>query len=163
LHVRVSGAGTASSESSTVGLWVDGWLVEQVSLPGGSGSSGEVTVSAGTWADLTGRELVVRGRTGDGEWGAPWRLAIPSGSAGDPEKGAVAAQADAEPFVAVHRPTAGTSRASGSWDPDLVPLPAFPLLFVLDEPRVLGWAGLTLDGRAQWWWREEGRSVDLYY
>jgi hypothetical protein len=163
LHVRVSGPEAASEERSAIGLWVDGWLVEQISLPDAPGGSGEVTVGAATWTDLADRELVVRGRTGEGVWGPPWRLAIPTGSAGDPDKGATEAPMGAEPFAAVHRPMAGTLRATGSWGMEVLPLPVFPLLLVLGDPGVLGWAGVTLDGRSQWWRAEEGRSVDLYY
>jgi hypothetical protein len=63
----------------------------------------------------------------------------------------------------LHRPSVGTSAPMGSWTVTPLAPPSLPLLFVIAEPSLAGWSGVTLDGRSQWWWAEEGRSVDLYF
>jgi hypothetical protein len=161
LHVRVSADGAAG-----VGLWVDGWLVDEVDVATGAGAgagAGEVTVDAGTWSGLSGRELVVRARDEAGAWGPPWRLAVAAGGGGGPDPGQVGAALGAGTVAAVHRGGVGSTSLDCSWTAASLVAPAFPSLFVLGDEGVRGWAGVTLDDKGQWWRAEEGRSVDLYY
>ena len=166
LHVRISGPTDRSAAASYVGLWADGWLVEQTLVPadgdGGATVAGELQVPAPTWSGLVDREVVIRVRAADGVWGPPWRLAVAGLVGGDPVLGSPLGVPSPGPTVVAHRPSVGTSSLSVSWSAGSLSSPPFGLLFV-DDPAVSGWAGTTLDGWSQWWWMEGGRSVDVYF
>jgi hypothetical protein len=125
-------------------------------------SAGELQVGAQTWTDLAGRELVMRVRAADGVWGPPWRLAVAAPSGADPAPGSTQSGPPSGPTVVTHRPCSGTSDLQPSWSVGALASAPFGLVFALD-PAVSGWGGVTLDGRSQWWWMEEGRSVDVYF
>ena len=166
LHARISGTPDASGKARYVGVWVDGWLVRE-SLVAGDGAEGaavtaELVVPTQTWSGLVGRELVIRARNADGPWGPPWRLAVAGPAGGDPALGSPHVSPLPGPTAVAHRPGAGASSLQVSWRSGSVSAPPFGLLFVLD-PAVLGWGGVTLDSRSQWWWIQDGRSVDLYF
>jgi hypothetical protein len=164
LHVRVANAGGGEAVNIVVGLWADGWLVGTVAADGRSGrvSAGELSVGTRTWSGLAGSELVVRARAGDGAWGAPWRLTVPELAGDSPTPGSLGPAVTSGPSVVAHRSETGVSPLTVSWSAVSLASPPFGLLFLLD-PAVLGWGGASLDGRSQWWWMEEGRSVDVYF
>jgi hypothetical protein len=119
-------------------------------------------VGPAPWAGLSGGELTVRVRTANGPWGPPWRLAVPGPAAEEPAPGPAFPDPSLEPAVAAHRPAAGTSSLTASWDADVFSPPSFGAPFVV-AARVQGWGAAVLDQRSQWWWMEDGRSVDLYF
>ena len=165
LRLATDLAGSLGGLEATVGIWVDGWAVGEVPVgvegePGAA--SGEVTVPASVWSGSAGGEVVLRVRTGLGAWGPPWRSAVPSQDGGSPALGTVAGAEPAQPTAVIHRPGTGTSKLAASWAAVPLPAPPFPLLFAASA-SVHGWGEAVLDGRAQWWWMEEGRSVDLFY
>ena len=163
LHVALGTAGSAAVAGGVVGFWVDGWPVGQMTVLGEGAGAGEAAVDASTWSGLAGHELVIRGREAGGPWGAPWRSAVSPASGGDPQAGSSQQTASADPALVLHRPSVGTSAPVGSWSVTLLALPSLPLLFVVGGTGLAGWSGVDLDGRSQWWWAEEGRSVDLYF
>jgi hypothetical protein len=114
------------------------------------------------WAGLTQGELVIRARAANGPWGPPWRLAVPGARGETPALGSALSASQQEPTVAVHRPGIGNSALTASWSAVALTSPPFGLLFCL-APALRGWSGGTLDGRSQWWWMEDGRSVDIYF
>ena len=166
LHVRISGTPDGGGGTMCVGLWADGWPVDEMAVPGddagGASNAGELQVGAPTWTDLSGQELVIRVRAADGAWGPPWRLAVAVPSGADPAPGSPLGSPPSGPTVVAHRPGMGTSTLQPSWSPGALTSAPFGLVFAPD-PAVSGWGGATLDGRSQWWWMEEGRSVDLYF
>lgn len=167
LHVRISGGGEDRDDGSrTVGLWVDGWLVEERTIQPmqtrGAEGSDETRVGLGLWNDLTGGELVIRVRGEAGAWGPPWRLSVAEGSAADPAPGSIGTATVALPEAVAHRPAAATSGLQVSWSAAPLRSPAFGEPFVV-ATDVGGWGSATLDGRTQWWWMEEGRCVDLFF
>ena len=166
LHVRISGVADGNVATAYVGLWADGWLVDEMAVPGDDAgaapSAGELQVGAQTWTDLAGRELVIRVRAADGVWGPPWRLAVAAPSGADPTPGSPLDNPTSSPAVVVHRAGTGTSDLQASWSVRALASAPFDLVFPLD-PAISGWGGATLDERSQWWWMEGGRSVDLYF
>jgi type II secretory pathway pseudopilin PulG len=166
LHAKISGVGGGSAVGYYVGLWTDGWLVDEALVPGegadGTEATGELQVPAQTWSGRADRELVLRVRTAEGAWGPPWRLAVAGPGGGDPALGSPLGVPPLGPTIVAHRPGTGTSSLTTSWSAGALACPPFGLLFVLD-PAVLGWEGATLDGRSQWWRMEDGRSADLYF
>ena len=163
LHVTLGADGSGALAGGTVGLWVDGWQVAQVSVGSDGDGAVEATVDGRTWSGLAGHELVIRARETGGIWGAPWRLALPAANGADPQAGSADPGAAVDPMLVLHRPCVGTSTPRVSWSVAPLALPAFPLLFAVREPDLAGWSGVTIDGRSQWWWAEEGRSVDVYF
>lgn len=166
LHVRISAVADGSEALSHVGLWADGWLIEEKIVGSDgvdeAGATGEVQVDTQTWSGLTDHELMIRVREGDGVWGPPWRLAVAGPAGGDPALGSPLGAPASGPTVVAHRPGTGSSSLMTSWSAGGLASPPFGVLFALD-PAVSGWGGATLDGRSQWWWMEGGRSVDLYF
>ena len=166
LHVRISGLTGGSAATTQVGLWADGWLVREMTVPGDDAgvpsTAGELQVGAQTWTDLAGQELVIRVRTAEGAWGPPWRLAVAVPSGADPSPGSPLDSPPLGPAAVVHRAGAGTSDMWTSWSAGALTSAPFDLIFSLN-PAVSGWGGATLDERSQWWWMEGGRSVDLYF
>ena len=156
--------------SLTVGVWVDGWLLgEFVSDPDGS-----VSLRASEWAGAEGRELTVRARQGEGVWGAPWRSVVASIAGEAPRltmidatpAGDGASLADHDPSV-VHTPALANPevRVNTAVEPFEVGPLGLPLLI---GPSGAGRCdlGLGSDGpeeRAQSWYAEKGRAVDLYF
>lgn len=165
LHVKTTAAtGDRDGAATSAGLWVDGWLLDEIALPaaGAPGTSeDDIRLESPVWSGLMDQEVVIRVRFG-GAWGPPWRLAVPGPDGASPISGQVAPGDAPDPITVVHRPGAGTSSLGASWAGVALPAPPFGLLFVVDASPS-GWAGATLDGRSQWWWAEEGRSVDVYY
>jgi hypothetical protein len=166
LHVRVSGDAGGMGAGDRIGLWADGWLVAEEDFESGGGdvpgTNGEMQVGPQLWAGLTGSELVIRVRVASGAWGPPWRLDVPEPGAGTPTLSSAAQVEPQGPTVLIHRPEVGTSSLAVSWSTTALTAPPFSLLFSL-APALQGWGGVTLGGRSQWWWMEEGRSADLYY
>jgi hypothetical protein len=168
LHLKVVGGVAGSAETALMlGLWVDGWPKGEWPVDAG-GTSGEVggldetLIGPAPWTGLAGGELTIRARTGDGPWGPPWRLAVP-GPAGDaPAPGPVLPDSALQPVVVAHRAAAGTESLTASWNADPLSPPAFGAPFVVTA-RVQGWGAAVLDQGSQWWWMEDGRSVDLYF
>jgi hypothetical protein len=168
LHLKLSSEAVEGAEAGRrVGLWVDGWLKEELSVEAGSSSDAvggpeEVRIGPDPWTGLSGGELTVRVRTADGTWGPPWRLAVPGPAADPPAPGSVLPDPSTEPSVAAHRPAAGTSSLTASWSADGLSSPPFGAPFIV-VARMQGWGAAVLDQRSQWWWMEDGRSVDLYF
>jgi hypothetical protein len=164
LHVRVSAIGGHPATAGLLGLWVDGWLVAEEQIRGDEPTGradAEVQVGPQLWNGRAESELVVRVRAPGGSWGPPWRAAVPATPGNAPEASPASVEAPA-PSVVVHRPEVGTSSLTVSWSAGSLAAPPFGLIFPL-SPALDGWTGATLDGRAQWWRMEEGRSVDVYY
>lgn len=165
LRLRTDLAGSQDGVEAVVGIWVDGWVVGEIPLgaeDGEAGVLGQVTVPASVWSGLAGGEAVLRVRTGSGVWGPPWRSAVPGVDGAAPPVGRLSGAEPAEPTAVVHRPGAGTSKLTVSWAAAPLSAPPFPLLFRASA-SVQGWGEAALDGGSQWWWIEEGRSVDVYY
>jgi hypothetical protein len=166
LHIRLSGSERQGSTRLRLGLWADGWLLVEKDVtidgPSGTASAEDLQIGPESWTGMAESELVLRVRDLEGVWGPPWRLFIPGAGGGSPAPGSALASSAGEPTVVVHRPGAGSSPLSASWTASALTAPPLGLLFVL-RPAIQGWGAATLDGRAQWWWMEEGRSVDVYY
>lgn len=166
LHVRVSGTAGQALTDAQVGLWADGWLVAEeaitINQTGVSAMANDVQIGPEFWTGMAESELVIRARVTGGAWGPPWRLAIPGAGGASPAPGSVLSGSQQGPTVVVHRPGNGTSPLTASWSAVALTSPPFGLLFSV-APALQGWGGAALDGRSQWWWMEDGRSVDLYF
>jgi hypothetical protein len=168
LHVRVSGdTGEYSPGVRSFGLWADGWLIAEETVDpseaaNGTAVMGETGIGPTLWTGLADNELVIRARAAGGAWGPPWRLAVPPAAGLSPVPGPALPSMGQEPALVAHRPAVGSSSLAVSWTPGALASHPFGLLFVVSE-GASGWGGATLDERTQWWWMEEGRSVDLYF
>ena len=167
LHLRLACLlGTEATALPRVGMWVDGWLVDEVVVAdagqGADGLAEEILFGPDLWTGLAGGELVVRVRSAEQPWGPPWRLAVPEAVASGPDVGPTMPDASQQPVVVAHRPVAGTSPLALSWGAEVFSSPPFGGGFVVIT-GAQGWGRATLDERSQWWWMDEGRSVDLYF
>ncbi len=156
--------------SLTVGVWVDGWLLgEFVSDPDGS-----VSLRASEWAGAEGRELTVRARQGEGVWGAPWRSVVASREGEAPRLTAIdatAAEGGAgfldDDLSVIHAPALANPEVRV--DTAVGPVEVGPLgLPLLIGPSGAGRCDVGLGpeapgDRAQSWYAEKGRAVDLYF
>ena len=104
---------------------------------------------------------MIRARVANGAWGPPWRLAVPEAGGGTPAPGLALSASPARRSWCIAR-AAATHPLTASWSAAPLTSPPFGLLFSL-TPALQGWSGATLDGRSQWWWMEDGRSVDIYF
>jgi hypothetical protein len=165
LRLATDLAGSQDGIEAIVGSWVDGWAVGEIPVGADGGEAaalGQVTVPASVWSGLAGGEAVLRVRTGSGVWGPPWRSAVPGVDGTAPSAGTLSGAQPAVPTAVVHRPSTGTSKLTVSWAAAPLSARPFPLLFQAGA-SVQGWGEAALDGGSQWWWMEEGRSVDVYY
>jgi hypothetical protein len=168
LHLRLSGdGGLGVPQSCLVGLWIDGWplgerKVDFTGGDGGGGASNDLQIEPAQWSARADRELIVRVRAVDGAWGPPWRLAVPEATAAGPATGLQPAAPPGEDDVVAHRPSAAGSGLTTSWSSVAVGSAASGGPFVL-AAGIKGWAGAALDGRWQWWWMEDERSVDIFF
>jgi hypothetical protein len=151
-------------ESAVVGVWVEGWLVAE-RVPD---TERQVHIRAAELAGSEGKELVVRVRAEGAGWGPPWRLLVPDGRTGSgsglpaPLAMASGTPPPAGAISVVHLPRAGTQIPETSFL-GTVTGAAEGLPTVLLPGVTAGSCGVTLDGRSQSWWMEDGRVLDVYF
>ena len=154
-----------SDSPRLVGIWIDGWLLGEYSPK----SDGGLSVPASALRDRAGCEVVVRSRETGSVWGPPWRSVVPTPAAGwsgflDATVGG-AAPDNGETGVhqaIVHVPNLANpgvevsgALAAAETEPGGLPWRLAGLLEGLCESLV--------DGRAQLWYGEDRRELDLYY
>lgn len=145
-----------------VGLWVDGWLLEEATLAQETG--GPVVFEAPLWQGQAGKEVVVRIRYEDGLWGPPWRSLVPEDSSGEmpttlcaPPGGARLGGAG----VVIHSTRLSTVLPEVRVVQTVPPTCAGPPSVYSAGPagRWLAQLGDSL----QCWRGEDGRTVDVYF
>ncbi len=157
-------AGSRNIVEASVGVWVNGWSVGEVTVGRRrSGSGGRRDYSRACLERTCGRGSGAAGSYRSGGLGASVALSRAGrrrGSSGT--LGRLRAWSPWSPRSSSTGPVAGTSKLTVSWAAAPLPAPPFPLLFTASA-SVLGWGEAVLDGGSQWWWMEEGRSVDVFY
>ncbi len=162
--LRVGSRQRDRAEQLVAGLWADGWFLGEQGL----GSDAGLTISAATWQEMQGRELVVRIRESEGEWGPPWRSVVPNvyGDTGGEKAVGLPAAEQAGVLggqaVAVHVPSLATAVLEASWSDhpqESVGLGA-PLFLV---PSTSGLSDIAVSDNVQSWFGEPGRAVDVYF
>lgn len=149
---------------AAVGMWVDGWFQGEWELD----EDGKLRLPSSDLAAYAGRELVVRVRPADGEWGVPWRSMVPDAYATPPHTITVTrvvltdGPPDAEVCMVVHEPERANplvqlSDAAGRLLVDGLEFP-----FFLDRLTV-GRSDVAVGGNVQSWTTEPGRALDVYF
>ncbi len=162
-----------------VGLWIEGWLLAEMSADGGlmdvgssRASSPGVTSSSVSsaqtlrldssfWEGHEGRELVVRVRGEGGAWGPPWRTFVPGCEDGACTEAMGASQTGGTEVV-IHVPRLGTARGQVAVDGHAVSVSEVgpPLIYAAE---LTGRWTSRLEDAVQAWRGERGRSLDVYY
>jgi len=153
-----------ATPEALVGLWVDGWLLAEISVEASSSSISSpqtLHVDSSFWEGREGKELVVRVRPGEGTWGPPWRTLVPGGEDDAGIDGTDASQAGRHEVI-IHTPRLSTARAQVSVNghPVLASEAGPPMVYSGD---VTGRYTSQLEGAVQAWRGEAGRSLDVYY
>jgi hypothetical protein len=146
------------------GLWADGWFLGEHGLD----ADGGLIVAEATWQGMQGRELLVRVRDLEGEWGPPWRTVIPDvyGDIRGDKVVPLPSSEEANPLCgeasAVHMPSLCTAALRSSWtgSPQQAASLGEPIFL---RPSTLGLCDVGVTNDLQTWRREAGRVVDLYF
>jgi hypothetical protein len=152
------------ADEQVAGLWAEGWFLGEHALDAGAG----LRLEGATWEGMQGRELVLRVRESDGEWGPPWRTVVPDvyGDIGGPKATPLPAAGEAGVLsgqeTAVHVPWLATAVLQSSWavGPDEAVGIGSPVFVI---PSTAGLRDIALTGNIQTWLKEAGRVVDLYF
>jgi hypothetical protein len=152
------------ADEQVAGLWADGWFLGEHALDADAG----LRLEGATWEGMQGRELVLRVRESDGEWGPPWRTVVPDvyGDIGGPKATPLPAAEEggilSGQTTAVHLPWLATAVLQSSWAvrPDEAVGLGSPVFVI---PSTAGLRDIALSGRIQTWLKEAGRVVDLYF
>lgn len=157
LLVEVAGEGKFAD--GRVGLWVDGWYVQE-STPGEAGS---LRFQANMWSARMGHELTVRYRLQGGTWGPPWRTVVP-GPDGvvRSSAGAGSGQVGGSGVWVLHSPTASSGIPVLSWL-GATPGGDAPGLPVVRGLLPMGCQQASMGVGSQSWSQEEGRQLDVYF
>lgn len=156
LIVEVAGAG--QFEDGSVGLWADGWYVEECT----PGATGSLRLPANMWSSRAGQELTVRYRLQGRTWGPPWRTVVPGPDGVVKSSGGTSGQAGTSGSWALHLPSASSGAPALSWLGQSVDgdVSAFPI--VRGMPPV-GCQQAGFGAGSQSWLQEEGRQLDVYF
>ncbi|GAB4250535.1 MAG: hypothetical protein Kow00129_11430 [Thermoleophilia bacterium] len=140
-----------------VGLWVDGWLLDEIPSVGTSGQGAVELGGPALWCSHPGAEVVVRCRMDKGPWGPPRRLVVPFSSASTPDLTATGY----EQVVTVHPAYFGEKEMLVSADGwETVRRGTGVIGTVLSAASE---AGISLDGHVQSWRADGPRTLDVYF
>lgn len=162
LAVTAEGSGSADR---TVGVWIDGWLLEEYS----PADDGQFVIPAAQLRDRAGAEVVLRARGPDSPWGPPWRSVVPSpgvtweGLAETPATLPETTEFETEAVRAVLHVANLANPAvecSGTVFTATAEPGGAPWLL---EGTSRGLCTSAVDGHMQLWWAEGGRELDVYY
>ena len=156
LIVQVANAGQL--EDGSVGLWADGWYVEECTPDAG----GSLRLPANVWSSRAGQELTVRCRLQGGTWGPPWRTVVPGPDGVVKSSGGTSGQAGSSGCWVLHLPGASSGAPVLSWLGQSVGsgVSVFPV--VRGMPPV-GFQQAGVGAGSQSWLQEEGRQLDVYF
>jgi hypothetical protein len=144
--------------SLVVGVWVSGWLVGEI----GPDADGLMTVSSSSWRDRTGEEVVLRSRTADGAWGAPWRTVVPDVAGVMPVVSGGTTGPGASVGSVIHPSSAASSTPDSAGTRGTL-MPGESGLPFLASSLPTGTVGARWEGLDQLWISESYRSIDVYF
>ncbi len=156
LIVEVASAGLLADGS--VGLWADGWYVQEYPPD----ETGSLRLPASVWSSRVGQELTVRYKLQGEAWGPPWRTVVPGPDGVVKVSGASSGQAEASGSWILHPPSASSGVPVLSWLGGGANSGSASFPVVLGLPPV-GCQQAGVGAGSQSWLQEEGRELDVYF
>ena len=145
-------------ENGSVGLWADGWYVEECTPD----ATGSLRLPANVWSSKAGQELIVRYRLQGGTWGPPWRTVVPEPDGVVKSSGGTSGQADTSGSWVLHLPGASSGAPVLSWL-GLGVGGGVPTLPIVRGIPPVGCQQAGVGAGSQSWLQEEGRQLDVYF